>query len=86
MLTKADDIKSTLALVKGQLSKLKRSESVTKPEFIAATQKIRLKDTLKKIRKLTKSINKKVKRGQKRLKDTSGQNAKSEGKNEQNTN
>ena len=82
-LTKTEDIKSTLALVKEQLTELKRSNSINKPDLMASAQKGSLRKIHRSIKKRMRSIKRRIRRGQRKLQSSS--EPKSDSK-DQNTN
>ena len=68
MLTKTEDIQTTLTMIKDQLSELKKSDSLGNQEFMSNAQQESIRKTHKKIKKLLRSIKRKIIGKQEKLK------------------
>ena len=67
MLTKTEDILTTLTMVRDQLIELKKSDSIGKQDPITDVQKDSIRDIHKSIRKLMETIKNKIINGQEKL-------------------
>ena len=68
MLTKTEDIQTTLTMIKDQLSELKKSDSLGNQESMSNAQQENIRKTHKKIKKLLRSIKRKIIGKQEKLK------------------